>query len=451
MENNTALPQQPPPAVPLQNSNIPQQPSPAIPIQNNNLPQQPLPPKLEKPITNTKKFSLKILFIFLATAIVFGTAGYIIRGNYHLPMHQNNSTSLNSMNALSKQFQVKEINLDSTVQGYAPNITNYIGDAWGINFSDSGRVWVSSNESGDTIALNGKGQLIQTKVSGGGLPVPLVVSVPTAPEATSSGIENSGGSVPAPLTGMIFSKQRVFSGDEITVVSEQGTIAGWQPNSDSTSPLQAQIRVNNNTNGAVYKGVTYAKTDDKGWLLYVANFGQGRVDVFNSNYRPVQLQGFIDPTIPHGFAPFNIDNINNQIYVTYAKQSIDNQNDVAGLGNGYVDIFTTQGTFVKRLISGGPLNSPWGIAFTPNNFGNLSNYLLIGNFGDGYINVFDPHTGRYVGKVDDSSGKPLQIDGLWGLIFGTNNGAGKSNELFFSAGPSKESQGLFGTLQPLSQ
>lgn len=370
------------------------------------------------------------------------------------------SIKVNTNNKLlysSSQFRVKEINLVSSVPNYASITDNLLTDAWGLEFGDPGRVWINTN-SGYSVAYNGQGQYIKTPIEGGGI-ANLAVQVPIAPGIiiyiSDDDDDNSGGSssgIAAPVTGMVFSKERAFSGDAFTFVTEEGTIAGWHPNPDGTASLEAQIRVNNydNGNGAVYKGVTSAKTN-QGWLLYVANFKQSRVDVFNSKYQPVQMNGFVDPTIPHGYAPFNIKEINNQIYVTYAKQSLDKQNDVHGLGNGYIDVFSTNGTFIKRLISGGVLDSPWGMALAPSNFGNLSNYLLVGNFGDGYINVFDPDTdtGQYIGTVGDEQGNPLQIDGLWSLTFGTNNGAGKSNELFFSAGPSAESQGLFGKLQPL--
>jgi uncharacterized protein (TIGR03118 family) len=245
---------------------------------------------------------------------------------------------------------------------------------------------------------------------------------------------------------MIFSETNAFAGDSFVFVTEQGTIAGWHKNADGTEPLTATMRVDNSSEGAVYKGVTAAKTN-YGWLLYVTNFAKNRIDVFDSSYKKViVLGGFSDPNLPKEYAPFNIKNINGELYVTYAQQSIDKQNDVHGAGNGYIDIFTTNGEFVKRLVSNRDLNSPWGLAVAPDNFGNLSNDLLVGNFGDGHIIAFDKQSGQEMGIVTDAHGKTLQIDGLWSLTFGTNNGAGKSNQLFFAAGPSAEDQGLFGRL-----
>jgi uncharacterized protein (TIGR03118 family) len=424
--------------------------------QNINVPQTPLPSPPAPPykdispttVVSSKKYSRPVLLFFSIIYILLaGLIGFFI-GMKDIRSQQVIKPLLMGIPQASVQFRVKEIDLVSSVQGYTAITDSKLTDAWGLEFGDPGRVWINGN-SGFSVAYNGQGQYIQTKVEAGGLPVPLAVQVPLQPGATSpDGDDDDGSTGGAPVTGMIFSKVRAFSGDAFTFVTEQGIIAGWHPNPDGTSPLQAQLRVN--SLGAVYKGVTSAKTN-QGWLLYVANFGQDRIDIFDNTYEPLLLNGFTDPSIPKGYAPFNIKTINNQLYVTYAKQALDDKNDVHGLGNGYVDIYTTSGTLVKRLISGGVLDSPWGMALAPSNFGNLSNYLLVGNFGDGYINVFDPTTGKYIGTVDDEQRNPLQIDGLWSLTFGTNNGAGKSNELFFSAGPSAESQGLFGKLQPLSQ
>jgi uncharacterized protein (TIGR03118 family) len=149
------------------------------------------------------------------------------------------------------------------------------------------------------------------------------------------------------------------------------------------------------------------------------------------------------------YAPFGIKVINNALYVTYAEQSIDKGNDVGGDGHGYIDIFSLDGQFQKRLVSQGPLNSPWGMALAPSDAGNFSGKLLVGDFRDGYIHVFDPQSGQLLGQVMDKNGQPLQIDMLWALTFGTDNGAGKHNQLFFTAGSSSEEDGLFGRLDPV--
>jgi uncharacterized protein (TIGR03118 family) len=282
--------------------------------------------------------------------------------------------------------------------------------------------------------------MIDDSVEHPGTLVPLAVEVPADP---------TGGG-PAPLTGLVFDSlhgepDAPFLGDAFTFVSEQGVIAGWAPLPDGAEPLNATIRVDNFAAGAVYKGVASADTAN-GWELYVANFGEGRVDVFNSTYARVQtVGGFVDPTLPVGYAPFDVQVLDGQLFVTYAKLSIDDANDVKGLGNGYVDVFDLNGSFVHRLVSRGQLNSPWGLALAPSDYGNLSGALLVGNFGDGHINAYNATTGTYLGTVAEG-GSVLQIDDLWSLTFGTGNGAGATDQLYFTAGSSAESQGIFGQL-----
>jgi uncharacterized protein (TIGR03118 family) len=158
---------------------------------------------------------------------------------------------------------------------------------------------------------------------------------------------------------------------------------------------------------------------------------------------------FVDPTLPSGFAPFNIQTLGNELYVTYAKQDATGHDDVPGAGNGFVDMFDLNGNLLTRLISNGVLNSPWGLALAPADFGQFSNDLLVGNFGDGTINAFDPVNGNLLGTLSDSNGQPIAIDGLWGLIFGNGGNGGKTNILYFTAGPDDETHGLFGSLAPV--
>ena len=342
-----------------------------------------------------------------------------------------------------KLLDFKQINLVSSVDGIAPNSDDKLTDAWGLEFGDPGRVWVNAN-SGYSIVYDGTGKVIQVKdAKHPGQTVDLRVQIPVDPKATPIG-------GPAPLTGMIFNPLHgkpgsPFEGDAFAFVSEQGVIAGWQPLADGTDPLNAKIRVDNFAAGAVYKGVTSMQTA-AGWQLYVANLGQGTVDVFDAKYQPVKNDdAFQDPSLPVGYAPFNIKAIGGKFYVTYAVQAIDKANDVKGPGNGLLDVYDADGKFIKRLVTGGLLNSPWGLALAPAKYGPLAGKLLVGNFGDGYIHVYDPSSGEYVGTVAEN-GKALQIDDLWALTFGTDNGAGSSDQLFFSAGSSAESQGIFGQL-----
>jgi uncharacterized protein (TIGR03118 family) len=188
---------------------------------------------------------------------------------------------------------------------------------------------------------------------------------------------------------------------------------------------------------------------------YATNFNSGKIDVFNNSFGTASLPGsFTDPNLPSGYAPFGIQNIGGKLYVTYAVQDSAKHDDVAGAGNGIVDVFDTNGNFLQRLVSNGsssPLNSPWGLALAASNFGQFSGDLLVGNFGDGTINVFDPVTGAFLGTLDDANGNPIVIEGLWGLLFGNGGNGGATDQLFFSAGipgPSGhiEDNGLFGFL-----
>lgn len=342
-------------------------------------------------------------------------------------------------------FDLQQVNLTSSVPGIAPNLDTNLTDAWGVQFGDPLRVWVNA-QSGYSTAYYGNGTvyMIQANPTSNTL-VPLRVLVPGAPNVSG----------PAPLTGLAFipghSPSGPFLGDAFIFVSEDGVIAGWHPDANGTVPMNATIRVDNYVNNdeggsyAVYKGVAAVNTSG-GWFLYVTDFGQSKIQVYNSTYGLVNTTGkFVDPNMPSDFSPFNIYYNNRLLYVSYAKLSIDKQNDVKGLGNGYIDVYYLNGTLDKRLVSGGLLNSPWGMALAPSDYGNLSNMLLVGNFGDGHINVYNPSNGTYEGTIGEN-GVPLQIDDLWGITFGTGNGAGATNQLFFAAGESAESQGVFGKL-----
>ena len=204
--------------------------------------------------------------------------------------------------------------------------------------------------------------------------------------------------------------------------------------------------------GNVYKGAADANIGGNVYL-YSANFGTGAIDVLKGNGGAPALTGnFTDPTLPAGYAPFDIKNIGGQLYVTYALQDAAKHDEVPGAGNGFVDVFDTSGTFVKRLISGGALNSPWGMAIAPAGFGPFGGKLLVGNFGDGKINVYDPTTGTFLDTLDDQNGNPIAILGLWGLEFGNGAQGTSTDALYFTAGIPEpggavEDHGLFGNIQ----
>ncbi len=181
--------------------------------------------------------------------------------------------------------------------------------------------------------------------------------------------------------------------------------------------------------------------------MYATNFRSGRVEAYNSRFKPVELPGglFVDPRLPAGYGPFGIAEIMGKLYVTFAKQDATLHDDLAGRGHGFVDVFTNDGKFVRRLVTRGALDSPWGLALAPATFGRFGGDLLVGNFGNGHINAYNPATGIHEGQLSGPTGTPIVIDGLWGLRFGNGNAA-KTNELIFSAGPDHESHGLLGKI-----
>jgi uncharacterized protein (TIGR03118 family) len=318
-----------------------------------------------------------------------------------------------------------QTNLVSNVPGQAaytdPNLIN----PWGMAYSATSPFWVSDNGTG-----------VSTLYDGSGSNSGLTVTIP--PPAGASG--------PALPTGQVFNGGAGFHRDTFLFATEDGTIAGWRGALGAT----AELVVDNSASGAVYKGLAIGSIGaDK--YLYAANFHAGTIDVYNSTFTSALSGTFIDPNLPSGYAPFNIRNIGGSLFVTYAQQDANAQGDVAGAGHGFVDVFDTSGNLLRRLISGGVLDSPWGLALAPVDFGDFSNELLVGNFGDGLINAFDPLTGILLGTLNDGSGNPIAIDGLWALGFGNGVGAGLTNELFFTAGPNGETDGLFGKLSTVPE
>jgi uncharacterized protein (TIGR03118 family) len=230
--------------------------------------------------------------------------------------------------------------------------------------------------------------------------------------------------------------------------AEDGGISAWNPGSNPVT--RAVLVGNNSTSGAIYKGLALGNRVVDGPTLYAADFHNAKVDVFDSKFEPVVTNGFKPlgtPSIPDNFAPFGIANIDGLIYVTYAKQKPpDNADDLSGPGNGFINVFSTDGAFVRRLASNGSLNSPWGLAkVPPSGFGELrSNVLLVGNFGDGTINAFNIYTGESLGPLLHRQTQPLEFSGLWSLLF-------FHQRLYFTAGLAEEEHGLFGFVRAIEK
>ncbi len=311
---------------------------------------------------------------------------------------------------------------------FQTNLDPKLVNPWGIAFGPTTPIWISDNKTGFSTLYNGAGQPFP-------IGSPLQVTIPPP----------SGGQPPSAPTGIVFNSGTDFAGSHFIFATEDGTIAAW------TSGSTAIREVDNSASGAVYKGLARV-----GGMLYGANFNSGKVDVFNSNFAPITVPGgFTDPNLPSGYAPFNVQNINGLLYVTFAKQDAGKHDDVSGPGNGFVDIFDTNGVLQKRLISNGALNSPWGLALAPAGFGSFGGDLLVGNFGDGTINAFDPANGTFLGALKDANGNPIVNEGLWGLAFGNGAQGTSTTALYFTAGipgpDSVEDHGLFGDIQAVPE
>jgi len=306
-------------------------------------------------------------------------------------------------------------------------------NAWGLVSGPTTPWWISDNGTGLTTLYNvGTGTITTTfTVPGAG-----------GQQGTPTGVVFNGG------PGFVVNNGLGSSPARFIFASEDGTISAFRG-----APIV--IVVPNSGSGAVYKGIAIDSAT-AGTLLYATNFHAGTVDVFDSTFTPLQMPGaFVDPDLPPGYAPFGIQNLDGTIYVTYALQDANKHDDVAGQGHGFLDAFDTLGNLLRRVASKGQLDSPWGLALAPADFGRFSNHLLVGNFGNGRIHAFDPANltgqGEFQarGPLHSADGPPIAIDGLWALSFGkgaANNANGPTNTLFFTAGPFDESHGLFGSL-----
>jgi uncharacterized protein (TIGR03118 family) len=325
------------------------------------------------------------------------------------------------------QNKYVQTNLVSDVTGLATHKDPNLVNAWGLDKTPTGPWWVNSNGKGLSLLYDGAGAIN-----------PLVVTVPPAPP----------NGPPGPATGIVYNPTSAFqiavgSPSLFLFVTEDGSISGWNP---AVSANSAVLKVNR-TGQAVYKGLALGQINTAN-VLYAANFFSGGIEVFDGAFNALALNpaAFKDAAVPAGYGPFNVQNIGGKIYVTWAKQDAAKHDEVAGAGLGYVSIFTMAGKLTGRLQHGNWLNAPWGLAMAPNNFGVLSNTLLVGQFGSGTIVAFDPATGKVKDVVKNTSGATLKIPGLWGLSFGNGTGAGPANTLYFAAGIANEAHGLFGSL-----
>jgi uncharacterized protein (TIGR03118 family) len=381
---------------------------------------------------------------------------------------------------------VVQTNLVSDLPGVAqvqdPNLVN----PWGISESGASPFWISDNNAGVSTLYNVPGAN-NTPVSIN----PLVVSIPTpgdpfgssgSPTGTVFNIDPAGGFM---VSGLDKSGKPITAPAVFLFATEDGTLVGWNPAVDPTGKFDgpggasthAVIAVDNSGNnftqpdplkqtGAVYKGLSIASSlspifagdPNSTTVLYAANFRSGKIEVYDSKFKLVTtlpMGAFTDPNLPRDFAPFNVQVLDDKVYVTYAQQNAARHDDVGGAGHGFIDVFNLDGTpglpaGQTRLVSRGPLDSPWGLAIAPSSFGNVANDLLVGNFKSGFIDIFNPATGQFLGQLKDSDGEPIHIDGLWALKVGNGGAGGAANTVYFTAGLDHEMHGLFGSLTPVA-
>jgi uncharacterized protein (TIGR03118 family) len=319
--------------------------------------------------------------------------------------------------ARATSFAVTNLVTDDQTVNTAQTTDSDLVNAWGVSYGPSSPFWVSDNGTGVSTLYSVDPNTNATAK------VPLTVTIP------------GDGSV----TGQAFNgNANAFNGNIFLFASEDGTISGWSGGTAATT-LQTGSMDNS------YKGTTTAEIGANSYL-YSANFKSGKIDVLKGSALTPDLTGnFTDPGLPSGVAPFNVQNLGGTLYVSYAVVGA-NGDDVAGLGNGIVDAFDLQGNFLSRIATDDVLNSPWGLAIAPASFGEFAGDLLVGNFGDGKIHAYNLTTKTLAGTLTDAANMPIVIDGLWALIPGNGGMAGSTDSIYFSAGPSDESHGLFGVL-----
>jgi uncharacterized protein (TIGR03118 family) len=309
-------------------------------------------------------------------------------------------------------------------EGAAPVTDPDLKNPWGISQGPGGPIWVANNHTGTSTIYDRRTYDKQ------GLTVAI-------PGANGEPIGGPTGTVFVQFGGSDFpvSNGTSTSGAYFLFVTEDGTISGWTPAVDSTHAL---VAVDDSAEGSAYFGAALG-IHQGARRLFVADFANNQVSMYDPDFS--EAGAFTDPTVPAGYAPFNVQVLNNKGYVAYALRDPDTGDEVAGPGNGFIDVFQTSGAMVGRLVSNGELNAPWGMAIAPAGFGKYAGQLLVGNFGDGKINVYDKATGDYLGKLRDATGKAISIDGLWAIA----PGAGQT--LSFTAGTKDEKHGLLGQIE----
>lgn len=326
----------------------------------------------------------------------------------------------------------------------------HLANPWGVGESTTSPFWVSDNGTGLSTLYNTDGTPRTAPIVS--IPAP---GAPLGSDGAPTGLvfNIAGGTTGVfKITGVTSAGAAITASPAFLFSTEDGTILGWNPgvNPLGFDPAKAGMYaiIAKTVPDAIYKGLAIAKDAAGTPYLYAPNFHAGTVDVFDGSFNLVTTFPFADPRLPKGYAPFNVAPINGNLFVTYAVQDEDAEDDVRGMGHGIVDVFDLHGNLLQRFAQHGQLNSPWGMTLAPASFGDLAGTLLIGNFGNGHINAYNPVTGEFIDKMRDDHGQAIAIDGLWTLIFGNGGSGGDKNTLYFTAGPNDEADGLFGSVSP---
>jgi uncharacterized protein (TIGR03118 family) len=317
-----------------------------------------------------------------------------------------------------------------------------LSNPWGVAIAPGLPFWIANNNSNDSTLYSGTGAIQTDSITGtneDGIAIP--ASAAGVPANPTGQVYNGGGGFLIPTSAGQESALFMFDG-------EGGTIAAWANGSGAAAVTAYDDGVANGANHAVYKGLALG-TVNGATFLYATDLHNNKVDVFDTHFtKPAAMQGkFLDPTIPSGFVPFGIVALNGQLYVSYTKQDAAKHDETTGAGLGYVDVFDFSGNFVNRFASAGALNAPWGMAIAPAGFGSLAGDLLIGNFGDGKINIFVPNGSALatsMGPLIVTNGGTITIPGLWSLVFGNGDADKPLTTLFYTAGFADQTDGVFG-------
>ena len=370
-----------------------------------------------------KKTTCSISYLFLISMLLFNTGCQKDLQNMNAEKQLSNGLSANKSKVPQLLKDFTQVNLVGNNDEYNPaRVDPLLVNGWGLAFSPTGIAWISAQGTGVSTVYNGEGSQVLPAVS----------------------IPSPGGATGGNPTGIVFNGSTDFklpNGNPARFIFDgvDGVISGWNGG-------PAAIKVIDNSSTSAYTGLAIAN-DGGNNFLYAANFRAGKIDVFDKDWAEVNTKPFMDPNLPAGYAPFNIQAVGQQLYVMYAKVDPAEGEEEKGPGLGYVDIYNTDGSFVKRFVSNGQLNAPWGIAWAPAGFfgtdENAQPAILVGNFGDGHINAYSPN-GNFLGQLR-AHGNPIVIEGLWAISFPPATATSiNPNRLYFAAGPDDEEDGLFG-------